>query len=48
MGFNDGRLYAAPQRRINLYFGETVKTTTADVTVLDLLSYASIGVVEDK
>ena len=48
MGFNDGRLYAAPQLRINLHYGETVKTTTADVTVIDLLSYASIGVVEDK
>eukprot|EP01033_Poteriospumella_lacustris_P015653 gene15653-11202_t len=48
MGFNDGRLYAAPQLRINLHFGETVKSATADVTVIDLLSYASIGVVEDK
>lgn len=48
MGFNDGSLYAAPQMRINLFFGETEKMATADVTVIDLLSYARIGVVEDK
>jgi len=48
MGFNDGSLYAAPQMRINLYFGETEKMATADVTVIDLLSFARIGVIEDK
>jgi hypothetical protein len=48
MGFNDGSLYAAPQMRINLLFGETEKMATTDVTVIDLLSYARIGVVEDK
>ena len=48
MGFNVGSLYAAPQMRINLFFGETEKMATADVTVIDLLSYARIGVVEDK
>jgi hypothetical protein len=48
MGFNEGSLYAAPQMRINLLFGETEKMATADVTVIDLLSYARIGVVEDK
>ena len=34
--------------RINLYFGETEKMATADVTVIDLLSFARIGVIEDK
>jgi hypothetical protein len=48
MGFNDGRLYAAPQMRINLRFGDAVKSATADITVIDLWSYARIGVVEDK
>lgn len=48
MGFNEGSLYAAPQMRINLYFGEIEKMATADVTIIDLLSYARIGVVEDK
>ena len=48
MGFNEGSLYAAPQMRINLSFRETEKMATADVTVIDLLSYARIGVVEDK
>jgi hypothetical protein len=48
MGFNEGSLYIAPQLRINLSYGETVKMATADVTILDLLSSARIGVVEDK
>lgn len=48
MGFNEGSLYAAPQMRINLCFGDTEKTATADITIIDLLSYARIGVVEDK
>eukprot|EP01033_Poteriospumella_lacustris_P012908 gene12908-9234_t len=48
MGFNEGSLYAAPQMQINLSFGDTVKMATADVTIIDLLSYARIGVVEDK
>lgn len=34
MGFNDGSLYAAPQMRFNLFFGETEKMATADVTVV--------------
>ena len=34
--------------RISLYFGETEKAAIADVTVIDLLTYASIGVVVNK
>lgn len=48
MGFNDGRLYAAPKMKINLRFGDAVESATADITVIDLLSHARIGVVEDK
>jgi hypothetical protein len=48
MGFNEGSLYAAPQLRISLAYGEAKKVATADVTIIDLLSFARIGVVEDK
>lgn len=48
MGFNEGSLYAAPQMRINLFYGDTEKMATPDFTIIDLLSYARIGVVEDK
>jgi hypothetical protein len=48
MGFNEGSLYAAPQMRISLFFGDTERMATADFTIIDFASYARIGVIEDK
>jgi len=48
MGFNEGMLYIAPQMRIKLTFGAVEKMATADVTVIDMLTYARIAVIEDK
>ena len=47
MGFNEGSLYAAPQIRMNLSFGDIEKVTSVDFTIIDLLSFTKIGVVED-
>lgn len=48
LGFNDGSLYVAPQMRFNLCYGDTTKQAVPDMTVIDLLSYARISVLEDK
>jgi hypothetical protein len=48
IGFNEGSLYAAPQLRISLSYGSIQKMAIADVTIMDMLSFIKIGVVEDK
>jgi len=48
MGFNEGSLYVFPQMRMNLLYGDQKAMATADFTILDLLSFARIVIVEDK
>jgi len=48
LGFFDNWLYAFPQMRIPLMYGNIKKWTIADFAIIDVLSYYRMAVVEDK
>ena len=49
LGFFDGWLYAFPQMKVPLLYGDaTLKEATADFTILDVLSFYRMAVIEDK
>jgi hypothetical protein len=48
LGFFDGWTYAFPQMKTILTFGRGVKEATADFTVLDVLSFYRMAIIEDK
>jgi hypothetical protein len=48
LGYYDGRLFAFPQFPMDLRFGDTRKQAIPDITVMDVLSFMRMIVVEDK
>jgi hypothetical protein len=48
LGFYDNRLFAFPQLPHHIYFGNQSKLAIPDFTIMDILSYFRIAVIEDK
>ena len=48
LGYYDERLFAFPQFPMDLRFGDTSKQAIPDITVMDVLSFMRMIVVEDK
>lgn len=48
LGFFDGWTYAFPQMKVSLTYGAGTKEATADFTVLDVLSFYRMAIIEDK
>ena len=48
LGYEDGMMVAVPQFRLKLPWGVTVKESIADFTIMDVLSFLKIFIVEDK
>ena len=48
LGYYNGRLFAFPQFPMDLRFGDTNKQAIPDITVMDVLSFMRMVVVEDK
>mmetsp|Transcript_10488 Transcript_10488/g.9408 ORF Transcript_10488/g.9408 Transcript_10488/m.9408 type:complete len:441 (-) Transcript_10488:52-1374(-) len=48
LGFYDNRLFAFPGLPHRIYFGSETKDAIPDITIMDILSYFRIAVIEDK
>jgi hypothetical protein len=48
LGFFDGWTYAFPQMKVSLTYGDATKEATADFTILDVLSFYRMAIIEDK